>query len=81
MIQILSIAGALLILVPFAMSQTGRLPVLSLAYQAMNFAGSAALTFVAVTERQYGFILLEGVWAVMSVVGLARVLRGPPSSE
>ena len=74
MIQAISIAGALLILVPFAGSQFGKLATASLAYQLMNLIGSAALTAVAVLERQYGFILLEGTWAVVSVAGLARVL-------
>jgi hypothetical protein len=44
-------------------------------YQALNLAGSAALGVVAVIQRQYGFIVLEAVWALMSAVGLARVLR------
>ena len=74
MIQAVSIAGALLILVPFAGSQFGKLATASLAYQLMNLIGSAALTAVAVIESQYGFILLEGTWAVVSVAGLARVL-------
>jgi hypothetical protein len=77
MIQLFSIAGALLILAPFAGSQLGRVSTRSLAYQLSNLLGSAALTAVAVIEVQYGFILLEGTWAVVSVIGLARVLRGP----
>ena len=74
MIQLLSIVGAILILLPFAASQVGRLSTRTLSYQLMNLVGSAGLTAVAIVERQYGFILLEGTWAVVSVVGLTRVL-------
>ena len=74
MIQAVSIAGAILILLPFAASQFGRMATTSLAYQMMNLVGSAALTAVAVIESQYGFILLEGTWAIVSVAGLARVV-------
>ena len=77
MIQAVSLLGALLILIPFAASQLRRLAVATLAYQIPNLVGSAALTVVAVLERQYGFILLEGTWAIMSVVGLIAVLRAP----
>ena len=75
MIQLISIAGALLILVPFAGSQLGRLSPQSLAYQIMNLVGAASLTTVAVIEVQYGFILLEGIWTIMSTVGLWKVLQ------
>lgn len=74
MIQGISVAGALLILLPFAASQLGRLSVQTLAYQLMNLIGSGALTAVAVIERQYGFILLEGAWALVSAAGLVRLL-------
>ena len=77
MIQVLSIAGALLILAPFAASQFGRLSTQTMSYQLMNLVGSAGLTAVALVERQYGFILLEGTWAIVSVVGLVRVLQTP----
>ena len=75
MIQLLSIAGALLILIPFAGVQMERLSPHSLTYQLMNLIGAAGLTAVAIVERQYGFIVLEGTWAVVSAVGLTRLLR------
>lgn len=73
--QVVSVLGAVLILLPFAASQLGQMRTMSLAYQLLNLIGSTALAIVAVLERQYGFILLEGTWAVVSVVGLLRVGR------
>ena len=42
----------------------------------MNLLGSGVLTAIAVIERQWGFLLLEGVWALMSLWGLVAILRG-----
>lgn len=78
MLQTVSVMGALLILLPFAGSQAGRLAVQSVPYQLLNLAGSGILTVVAGMERQYGFLLLEGTWALVSILGLSRVLRGLP---
>ena len=75
MIQVISVVGALLILIPFAANQFNRLNRDSAAYQLMNLAGSGTLA-VAVIERQYGFLLLEGSWALVSLWGLLSVWRG-----
>jgi hypothetical protein len=80
MLQFVSIVGALLILVPFAANQFKRLDASSLTYQLMNLLGSGTLAAIAIFERQYGFLLLEGTWALVSLWGLVSVLRGKASS-
>lgn len=75
MTQLISLVGAVLVLFPFGASQLNRLPTRSISYQLMNLLGSASLATVATLERQYGFILLEGVWAMASLYGLVSVIR------
>jgi hypothetical protein len=81
-IQAASILGALLILLPFAANQFGRLNPSSLAYQALNLLGSGTLAAIALHDRQLGFLLLEGTWAIVSLWGLLKVLRrGAPTGK
>ena len=76
--QIIQVLGSLLILSAFAAAQFGRLDPQSRAYLVLNLVGSAILTVLAYEERQWGFLLLETVWATVSAYGLAQVLRGRP---
>lgn len=73
--QLLSVFGAILILAAFAAHQLNRMDEHNVLYQILNLAGGLALCATAVASRQYGFILLEGTWALISAMGLVRVLR------
>jgi hypothetical protein len=80
-LQAVSVVGALLILLAFAANQLGRTDTSSLSYQIANFVGSVILTIVAAIEVQLGFIFLEGTWALVSLWGTIRVLRGARPGE
>ncbi|MET0559891.1 MAG: hypothetical protein ABW065_14695 [Solirubrobacterales bacterium] len=47
-------------------------------YLALNLIGSAILAVLALVESQWGFLLLEGVWSVVSAIGLVAALRVAP---
>jgi hypothetical protein len=68
--QLVQILGAVLILAGFVAGQIGVLRVDSRPYLWLNLAGSVILTVDAWRGRQWGFVLLEGVWAVVSAWGL-----------
>ena len=76
MSQIVQVIGALAILVAFVAAQVRVFDVRSFAYLSLNFAGALVLGFVAWHERQYGFLLLEGVWTIVSAWGLVTRFRG-----
>jgi hypothetical protein len=67
--QAIQIAGALAILAAYALAQLGRLDQRSTSYLSLNLVGSVVLTVLAYHERQWGFFLLEGVWALVSAWG------------
>ena len=61
-----------MILVAYAFAQTGRWRTDNLAYLWLNLAGSAILAVLAATSRNWGFLLLEGVWAIVTAHSLLK---------
>ena len=76
MYQIVQVAGALLVLIAFAASQFGWMLMRSPIYLALNLVGATVLAGVALVDQQWGFLMLETVWAFVSGWGCCRVLRG-----
>lgn len=78
--QVLQIVGALLVLSGFALAQARVVSDRSFPYLAVNLVGSGILAVLAALGRQWGFLLLEGAWAIISAVGVIRLLIRPPAS-
>lgn len=79
--QTLSLIGAALLLVGFVALQMRRMRSDGAWFNALNFFGSGLLAWVAIHDRRAGFIILEVVWALVSLPPLYKALtRGVPSA-
>lgn len=78
MSQVVQVLGSLLILVPFVLVSLGRMRPSTYTYIVLNLVGSIVLTVDAAHGHQWGFLLLEAVWALTSLISLLRLLAGRP---
>ena len=69
---IVQVLGSLLILIGFVFSQLGKLKTTSLNYLLLNAIGALILGIDSFIGKQWGFVLLEGVWSIVAVQGLFK---------
>ena len=76
MVQVVSVLGALAILAAYTANQFRLIGPPNVSYALLNFVGAGVLTVIAVIESQWGFLLLEGVWTLVSLFAFVRLARG-----
>lgn len=74
--QVISVIGAGLILGAYVANQRGWTGPASPAYNVANLVGALLLAWVAIVDRRVGFILLEAVWAAVTIPPLLQSLAG-----
>jgi hypothetical protein len=77
-LQIISFIGALLILIAYAGHQMKMMDSEGPWYNILNFFGSSLLGYVAFFPFKIGFVILEIMWALISLWALFR--RSPVKS-
>ena len=76
MSEVLQWSAAIVVLLAFALSQWGVWSVSSYRYLWFNCVGGAGLSAAAALSHQWGFVLLEGVWALVAARSLVARWRG-----
>lgn len=73
--EAIQIAGALAILVAYALAQFGVIDQRLYPYLVLNLLGAVVLGVIAWVEDLWGFFLLELAWTLVSAWGLVSRLR------
>ena len=75
LVQLISVLGALMVLLAYGLLQGGVWRELNVGYLALNIVGSLLLGIVAIVDQRVGFIFLEFAWAALGLVGVARAVK------
>ena len=72
---LIEVTGAILILVAFALAQFRGLDRHGAPYLVLNLVGAALLAGSATIHRQWGFLLLQGVWGLVALWDLLGLVH------
>jgi hypothetical protein len=75
--QVVQLVGAFLILIAYALAQLGVLAPRGAPFLLLNLVGALVLAASAWHEEQWGFLVLEAAWAVVSAAGLVGRRSAP----
>lgn len=72
--NVIGLVGVVLILAAYLLLQTERMQAESPLYSVLNALGSGGILFSLIYDFNLSAALVEGMWMVISIYGLARVL-------
>lgn len=75
--QVMSFAGAVIVLIAYSGHQFHWMDSQRPLYNAMNLVGGAMLAWAALHPLQVGFLLMEGSWTLISLIGLGKSMVRP----
>lgn len=72
--MLIQMTGSVLILIVFALNQFQVISSNNKLYLLGNILGSACLAYDAFHNQQWGFVILEAIWTLVSSISLIREL-------
>lgn len=76
LVQLITLIGSLCVLGGYFLNQTGKVAYTSWWYMALNLCGSLLLGGISLYFMLYGYILLNGVWGVITLHAMYRRFYG-----
>lgn len=73
--EIMGSLGVAILLLAFVLNMLKIIKTESLSYLLLNFIGAGIACFASWLIPYFPFVILEGVWAVVSLVSLVKNLR------
>lgn len=71
-VDIIGFAGVAILLIAFALQLIGKIKRHSFVYLFLNFIGAAIACYASVLLHYTPFILLESIWAMVSLWGMIK---------
>jgi hypothetical protein len=73
--DLIGFIGVFILLIAFLLNLLGKLAQQSYGYLLLNFVGAGLACLASVLINYLPFVILEGVWALVSLVGLVRKMK------
>lgn len=75
MMHVIGTGGAILVLLAYFLVSSGKVNSASVAFQVINLVGAGLLTTYALLLQGWSLVFLNGVWAIIALVALLRIVR------
>ena len=79
--QIIGLLGPLFLLGAYALLSSGKLVATSPLYQVLNLLGASVMAWVGITTNVCSVWVLNGIWSLIALLGLIRILRRSQTQE
>ncbi|HLA58874.1 MAG TPA: hypothetical protein VK622_08940 [Puia sp.] len=73
--EIMGSLGVAILLIAFVLNMLKIIKTESLSYLLLNFIGAGIACFASYLIPYFPFVILEGVWAAVSLVSLVKYIR------